>query len=61
MVTGLWESIATFLYSRIWIFSTVLTKDMFPGGNFLSLHTVIRMSSNGRALQTVNFSVHCQG
>ncbi len=34
-------NIATFLYSRIWNFSTVVTKINFPGGNFLNLHTVI--------------------
>ncbi len=40
MVTGPWGSIATFLYSRIWNFSTVLTKTKFPGGKFLNLSTV---------------------
>ena len=40
MVTGPWASIATILYSRIWNFSTVSTKNKFPGGNFLNLHTV---------------------
>ena len=42
MVTGPWGSIATFLYSRIWNFSTVLTKNKFPGGKFLNLSTVDR-------------------
>ncbi len=32
---------ATFLYSGLWKFSTVLTKKKFPGGNFLNLHTAI--------------------
>ena len=41
MVTGPWGSIATFLDSRIWNFSTVLTKNKFPCGNFLNLHTVV--------------------
>ncbi len=40
MVTGPWGSIATFLYSRILNFSTVLAKNKFPGGNFLYLCTV---------------------
>ncbi len=40
MVTGPWGSTATFLYSRIWNFSTVLTKNKFPGRNFLNLCTV---------------------
>ncbi len=40
MVTGPQRSIATFLYFRIWNFSTVLTKNKFPGGNFFNLHTV---------------------
>ncbi len=29
-----WLEIATFPYSRIWNFSTVLTKNSFPGRNF---------------------------
>ncbi len=41
MVTGPWESIATFLYSRILNFSMVLTKNKFPSGNFLNFCTVI--------------------
>ena len=40
MVTGPWGSIATFLYSRIWNFPTVLTKNKFPGGKYLNLSTV---------------------
>ncbi len=40
MVTGPWGSIATFLYFRFWNFSTVLTKNKFPGGKFLNLSTV---------------------
>ncbi len=40
MVTGPWGSIATFLYSRILNFSTVLTKNKFLGGKFLNLSTV---------------------
>ena len=41
MVTVPWGSIATFFYSRIWNFSTVLAKKRFLGGNFLNLHTVV--------------------
>ncbi len=41
MVTRPWRSIATFLYSRIGNFSTVLTKNKFMGRNFLNLHTVL--------------------
>ncbi len=35
-------NITTFLCSRIWNFSTVVSahKNKFPGGNFLNLHTV---------------------
>ena len=40
MVIVPWGSIATFLYSRIWNFSTVLAENKFLGGNFLNLHTV---------------------
>ena len=41
MVTGTWGSTATFGYSGIWNFSTVLTKNKFPGGNLLSVWTVL--------------------
>ncbi len=40
MVAVPWGSIAPFLYSRIWNFSTVLAKKKFQGGNFLNFHTV---------------------
>ncbi len=33
-----------FQYSRIWNFSTVLTKNKFPGGKFLNLSTVFPIS-----------------
>ncbi len=46
MVTGPWGSIATFIYFRIWNFSTVLTKNKFPGGKFLNLSTVKPFSCN---------------
>ncbi len=56
MVTGPWGSIATFLYSRIWNLSTVLTKNKFPGGNFLNLSTVFREKSKLRVISSGHYS-----
>ena len=46
MVTGLWGSIATFVYCEIWNFSTVLTKMQFTAVNLLSVQTVNAQMGN---------------
>ncbi len=56
MVTVPWGSIATFPYSRIWNFSTVLAKKKFRGGNFLNLQTVCHIRPTLKRLAFKVFS-----